>query len=456
MQTFVAKVAFLGFVNAVIISGIASLQHMDIAHYIARKTSAVSEGAYTRWIVRLAIGTIALSVVVMILADVMMRGFEREISQKIFGLWGHIHIYNAGLKRSYEMLPIHHDTKLYNAIKRIRRVRVEQLNPDGERSTVLYSKAGVRHIQRIIMLPAVLSRGDEFEGLYAKGIAEDFDTSFLARHLVRGKMLRIPTDTTPPREVLISSYTAQRLELDTGDYVVMYLVRKHREYPVKLQIVGIFNTGLREYDMKLAFVSMVFLQKALGWGPDQIGEYEVFVERFEDMDLISQYIYEEVLPLEMWSETVRERFPNIFEWLSLQTVNKRVILSLMLVVAVLNMMTMVLILILERAYMIGVLSTLGMKVHAIRRIFLYYGLRILIRGMIIGNVLATAIAYLQDKYHFIRLREEDYYLSYAPVWIDWWSIALINLMVLVVVGLFLWLPTWWVTKIQPTKILRFE
>ncbi len=456
MQTFVAKVAFLGFVNAVIISGIASLQHMDIAHYIARKTSAVSEGAYTRWIVRLAIGTIALSVVVMILADVMMRGFEREISQKIFGLWGHIHIYNAGLKRSYEMLPIHHDTKLYNAIKRIRRVRVEQLNPDGERSTVLYSKAGVRHIQRIIMLPAVLSRGDEFEGLYAKGIAEDFDTSFLARHLVRGKMLRIPTDTTPPRQVLISSYTAQRLELDTGDYVVMYLVRKHREYPVKLQIVGIFNTGLREYDMKLAFVSMVFLQKALGWGPDQIGEYEVFVERFEDMDLISQYIYEEVLPLEMWSETVRERFPNIFEWLSLQTVNKRVILSLMLVVAVLNMMTMVLILILERAYMIGVLSTLGMKVHAIRRIFLYYGLRILIRGMIIGNVLATAIAYLQDKYHFIRLREEDYYLSYAPVWIDWWSIALINLMVLVVVGLFLWLPTWWVTKIQPTKILRFE
>ncbi len=429
---------------------------MDVAHYIARKTSVVSEGAYTRWIVRLAIGTIALSVVVMILADVMMRGFEREISQKIFGLWGHIHIYNAGLKRSYEMLPIQHDTALYNAIKRIRRVRVEQLNPDGERSTVLYSKGGVRHVQRIIMLPAVLSRGDEFEGLYAKGIAEDFDTSFLARHLVRGKMLRIPTDTTPPRQVLISSYTAQRLELDTGDYVVMYLVRKHREYPVKLQIVGIFNTGLREYDMKLAFVSMVFLQKALGWGPDQIGEYEVFVERFEDMDLISQYIYEEVLPLEMWSETVRERFPNIFEWLSLQTVNKRVILSLMLVVAVLNMMTMVLILILERAYMIGVLSTLGMKVHAIRRIFLYYGLRILIRGMIIGNVLATAIAYLQDKYHFIRLREEDYYLSYAPVWIDWWSIALINLMVLVVVGLFLWLPTWWVTKIQPTKILRFE
>ncbi len=433
---------------------------MNVARYIASKTSVVNKSSFTYWIVRLAIGTVAVSLTVMILSDAMMRGFQEEISQKIFGFWGHIHVVNAGVHRSFDVLPIKHDTGVYRAIARLGQVRVDMSVSEGETNNVLgpavqQTKGGVRHIQRIGHLPGIITTKSYLEGIFAKGIAEDYDWSFLNKHLVKGEVFQT-VDSVPTKEALISSYTAHRLKLNVGDPMVVYFVRDKRQIPVKFHIVGIYNTGLEEYDKKFVIVDLKIIQKVLGWSSDQIGGYEIFVDNLSDLNLLNRYIYIDILPPDMWSETIKEKFPNIFEWLQLQGINERVILGLMLAISIINMMTTMLILILERTRMIGLLKALGMPDKRIRKVFLYYAAKILILGIFWGNVFGLGLAWLQKTFHIIKLNEADYYLSVAPIYLNPAIIIAINLMLLLVTLVFLWVPSWLVTRINPVKALVYE
>ncbi len=433
---------------------------MNISRYIATKTSVVNKASFTYWIVRLAVGTVAISLTVMILSDAMMRGFQREISQKIFGFWGHIHVVSAGVRRSFDVIPIKHDTAIYNAIQHLEQVRIDMSISSDEKNNTLgpavrQTKGGVRHIQKIAHLPGIITTKEFLEGIFAKGVAEDYDWGFLKKHIVEGRVLNI-RDTATTRNVLVSSYTAHRLKLKVGDPMIVYFVRKKRQVPVKFHITGIYNTGLEEYDKKFIIVDLKVLQKILQWREDQIGGYEIFIDNLDDLDLLNRYIYIEILPPDMWAETIKEKFPSIFEWLQLQGINERVILGLMLAISIINMMTTMLILILERTRMIGLLKALGMPDRRIRKVFLYYAAKILIWGMIWGNILGFGLAWLQKTFHIIRLNEADYYLSVAPVSLDLWVILLINLMLLGVTLLFLWIPSRLVMRINPVKALLYE
>ena len=219
---------------------------------------------------------------------------------------------------------------------------------------------------------------------------------------------------------------------------------------------GIYKTGLEEYDRLFALADIRQVQRLLGWSENEVGGFEVFIDDIDDLTAITDYIYFQVLPNNLYAETIREKFSEIFDWLDLQDINEGVILTLMVLVAIINMMTALLILILERTNMIGTLKALGASNWGIRKIFLYYAGYIIVMGLFWGNLIAVTLGLLQERFGFIRLSEENYYLSVAPVELNLWSILLVNAGTLLVILIFLILPSYLVTRISPVKAIRFN
>jgi len=197
-------------------------------------------------------------------------------------------------------------------------------------------------------------------------------------------------------------------------------------------------------------------QKMLDWTEDDISGLEIFLDEIADLDIINEYIYQDIVPGRIYTETISKKFPSIFEWLKLQDINEDLLLWLMIIVAVINMITALLILILERSHMIGLLKALGSTNWQVRKIFIYNAAYIIFFGLVIGNILGLGICYLQDKTHFITLDEANYYLSYAPVLFQWKNILMINLGCFLITIIFLILPTYLITRISPIKVLRFD
>ena len=233
-------------------------------------------------------------------------------------------------------------------------------------------------------------------------------------------------------------------------------MRNNTQQEKVFSVCGIYKTGLEEYDKKFAIVPLAEVQKLLGWSENQVAGFEVFVNDLDNVNKINEYIYKEIIPSDLISQTIREEQPAIFDWLDLQDVNERVILLLMLAVCIINMITVLLILILERTKMVGVLKSMGAGNGIVQRIFLIYGIIIVGVGVLAGNILGLGLVWLEGKFRFIKLTEADYYLSYAPVQFDWMRILSINIGTWVLTALFLLLPTFLILKITPVKALRFK
>ena len=224
----------------------------------------------------------------------------------------------------------------------------------------------------------------------------------------------------------------------------------------KLKVCGIYRTGLEEYDQKFALVDMRLLQGVLQWTPEQVTGLELFSNRLSDVEKINEFIYNEILPTEIYSETIRSKYPNIFEWLSLQDINKRFILGLILLVCIINMATTLLILILERTHMIGILSTLGLGQWNQRKIFIRYGVKLLVKGMLYGNIIGLGLCFIQWKWKFIKLSEADYYLDHAPISFNPTLLIFLNLVFFITITISLLVPSYFVSKIRPVNALKFR
>ena len=225
---------------------------------------------------------------------------------------------------------------------------------------------------------------------------------------------------------------------------------------LRFTVGGLYRTGLEEYDTQFAIVDVRVLQEILGWGPEQISGVEVVLADARDTEAMARQIYLEVVPAEFYAESVRQRFPGIFEWLDLQDLNEYVVIGLMAVVCVINMITALLILILERTSMIGVLRTLGMGGPALRGIFLRFASRVLLRGLLWGNVVGLALCAIQAGTGVFKLSEENYYLSTAPIRVNWVMVLGLNLGTFLLVMATLVLPAMLVTRVDPVKTIRFD
>ncbi len=395
----------------------------------------------------------------MILASALINGFKKEISQKIFDFWGHIQITDAFITPSFEAIPIEYDPDLIDSLYDIDHVYYgEQREVFGIRINsrrTKRTKGGVRLAYRYVQYPGVITANDDFEGLILKGVGEDFNPDFFQEYLVEGRGISL-SDSTPTTEITISQITANRLHLSVDQQVIIHFIRDGRQIPRRFQVVGIYKTGLAEYDRKIAFVHLDHLQRVLQWNPNQVSGVEILLDDIDDLNVINDYIYQDVLPPEIYTQTVRERSSSIFDWLDLQNINETIILSLMLIVCVVNMITTMLILILERTNMIGILKALGSNNWQVRQIFVRQSSRILIRGLLMGNILGITLGFLQKHFELVKLREEDYYLAVAPIQFDIPMIILINIGTLIVTILFLILPSYLISRISPSKAIRFS
>lgn len=406
---------------------------MNIAYFFARRMAFNSGGSFSRFIIRLAMVAVACSVAVMVVTTAVVNGFQQEISRKTFAFWGHIHISNLDLNNSYEDIhPISTDQTFYPSLGK---------------------QAGFKHIQVYARKAGIAKTNDEIEGLMLKGIGKDYNWAEISPFMVAGKPITMP-DTTASNDILISQTTAHRLKLKVGDKLTIYFVDKPPRVR-RFDIAGIYNTGLAEYDEQYALIDIRQIQRLNAWQDDQVGGFEVFINDVNQLDTLTDQIYY-TIPNQLNAESMKEVNPNLFQWLDLQNMNKHVLLTLMTVMAIINMITTLLILILDRTNMIGILKALGASNWTIQKIFLYNAAYIISLGVLIGNVIGLGICWLQKTFHLIQLPPESYYLSVAPVAIDWLLILLINIATLFICVLALIIPSILVTRVNVIKAIRFK
>lgn len=418
---------------------------MKYEPWIAGRLMASGGGGFTRVILWIATGAVGLSVAVMIVSLALMAGFKHEITKKMFGFWGHIHISDPRTIRSYEALPFDYDTALVRSISDIERVEFG----DEKKMT---SEGGVYHVQAYIYLPGIITHEEQMEGIILKGIGEDYNWQNINQYRDSGEAwTSIKED-----EIIISHVTANRLRLKVDDKFIIYFVREGQQLPRRFTVKGIYRTGLEENDARFALASIHRVRNILGWQPNQVSGLEIAIDNIDDLDMITEYIYQEEIPRHLYAENIREKFPSLFEWLQLQDINTIVIIGLMLAVAIINMITALLILILERTQMIGILKSIGARDASIRQVFLWFAIFITIGGILIGNILGLGLAWLQYKFRFIKLDEADYYLDYAPVLVQPWHLVVINLGALLLIGLCLIAPSYLVSKINPIRTIHFN
>jgi lipoprotein-releasing system permease protein len=372
----------------------------------------------------------------MLLATVMVNGFTYEISRKIFGFWGHIHIHHFDNNNSFEDIPISRD---------------QNFMPK------LMQEPGVTHIAPYATKSGIIKTTDEIEGVVMKGIDATYPLEDIGSFLREGR-LPVLDSAEASRDLLLSTTTARRLRIGVGDKVIVYFVRSDRPMPVgrRFEVCGLYNTGLEEYDRQFALADMRIVQQVNGWDSSEVSGFEVRLSNTDQIQAMGEKVYYEYIPKELYSETIYEMNPNIFEWLQLQKTNEYIILGLMLLVAILNMVTALLILILDRTRMIGLLKALGAGNGQLRAVFLYNAAFIVLQGLLLGNLIGIGLATLQKYGQMIKLPEESYYLSVAPVRFDWTEIAIINICCIVLCMLALLLPARIVAGISPLKAIRFS
>jgi lipoprotein-releasing system permease protein len=413
---------------------------MDVSKFIAARSFASFRKSNTKSIIRLSILATSLSLAVMIISQSILNGFQKEIANKVFGFWGHIHVTDIQTTRSIEPFMI----KLSDSLKQ----EIANMKIPGETETP------IRHLQTFLIFPTIAASKSEFEGLFLKGVGEDFDWHFFSSFLLRGRIIQKSDSLT--REILLSEQTANRLSVDTGESLILNFIVDEAPVKRKIKVVGIYNTGLGEYDKKFALLDINFLQQLLNKQPDEVTGIEIFCKDILKADQINDYLHEEFLPSNWISETIRLKHPAIFEWLSLQSLTRNFILLLILAVCIINMSTTTMILIFERTHMIGVLTVLGMKRWFQQKIFIRYAAKILLSSMIIGNIFGFGLILLQKQFKLIKLHESDYYLSYAPVDLSILPILILNILFFTCILLFLLLPTIIVQSIQPVNAVKFR
>ena len=428
---------------------------MNFPFFIAKRVAGSGQKSFARLIIRIAIAAVALSITVMILATSLIKGFKSEISGKMFGFWGHIHITSIQQTTTFEPIPISRNQPFLSRLKDVKNVPIAEPDFSDKIRQKKVTNGGVRHVQVYATKAGIIKTKDNFEGIVLKGIGDDFDWSFVEQNLIEGRKINL-CSTDSCHDILISQSTANRLDIKTGAKFIVHFVQNNVQEQRLFQVCGIYKTGLEEYDKKFALVDIAHIQNLLGWKEDQIAGFEVFTDDLKDLETIQSYIYTELIPNYLSSQTIRSEEPAIFDWLDLQDVNETVILILMLVVSIINMVTALLILILERTNMIGTLKSLGTTNWRVQQIFLYYGALIIVVGLVIGNIVGLGLGWLEQKFKFIHLSEVDYYLSYAPIHFDFWTILALNIGTLIITTLFLLLPTFMILSITPVKAIRFK
>lgn len=411
---------------------------MKVAGFIANRIAFNQQKTFSRFIIRLSVVATVISVVVMILALSFANGFQEAVSQKIFSFWGHIRIQEKQPDKAIitEEIPINKNDTLVSDI--LQNPQVKSIHPFATRY-------------------AILKTQEDIEGVLVKGLDSTYDFNNLAPFIRQGRPIHF-NDSSFSREILVSEYTASRMKLKVNDSLIIYFIMPgENPRPRKIIITGIYKTGIEEYDRLFAIGDIKLIQKLNNWLPTEVGGYEIFLANYKAIDTTTSELYNmESFPGTWDAISVKKISPNIFDWLNMQDMTRNVLILIMVIVAVINLITCLLILVLERVRMIGILKSLGATDWTVQKIFLRHSLIITITGILTGAAIALTLLWLQQETGFIKLKEDAYYLSTAAVKIVWWQIAVVCGATLAVSLAIMMIPSLLVRKIQPVKAIQFR
>ncbi|OJX88285.1 MAG: ABC transporter permease [Paludibacter sp. 47-17] len=412
---------------------------MNVEYFIAKRIHFRQDRKnVSRPAVRIAIIGIAIGLAVMLLTISIVLGFKQEIRNKTIGFGGHIQLTNFDTNNSYEMLPVQLSDSLLDSLRSI---------------------PGVGTVSAFATKPGIIKTSSAFQGIVLKGVGPDFDARFFKNNITEGEFIE-PGDSLR-NEAVISQHMARLFQLKTGDSFYTYFIQdqvRARRFTVK----GIYSTNFIEYDKLFILTDLRQIQQLSGWNEHQAGGYELRITDFDQLDKINDKVYSIVSPVVLddgssyYTRTIREINPQIFAWLDLLDINVWVILALMLAVAGFNMISGLLILILERTSMIGILKSIGSTNWSVRRIFLYHSLFLIGKGMMWGNIAGLALITLQYFTGIIPLDPEAYYVNTVPVLYHWPLFIVLNIGTLLVSVAMMIGPSYLITKILPAKIIRYE
>lgn len=409
---------------------------MRLSFFIARRLALTRQKAFSGFIIRLAMAATALSVAVMIVALSFANGFQQVITQKVFSFWGHIRVQQS-LQPGHgitEEIPINRDPEVEK--KLLANSSISSVEPYAGKSAILMSDAGI-------------------ESVLLKGIDSSFRTDRVKGFLSEGKMFSFPGEGYS-KNIVLSKRMADRLMLQTGDSLLVFFFREDGTRSARrLSVSGIYHTGIDEYDRNIALCDINLIRRLNNWEQGRIAAYEVFLKDPRQTPAVSRRIYEE-LPQGWYSKGIDEIFPNIFDWLGLQEQIRNILLAITMAVAIANLITCLIILVLERTRMTGLLKALGTPDKDIREIFLFNTAYIAGAGILIGIVFGLLICWLQEKTGFIQLNEEAYFMKTARAYVIWWQVLAIAIISFLICMISLVIPSYLIRKINVIKAIQFR
>lgn len=406
---------------------------MNFEYFIAKRIiSKKQTGTFTRPIIRIAILSIILGLSVMIVSIAIVTGFQNEIRSKVIGFGSHIQVVNYDNNNSLETSPVNRNADFIETIKS---------NPE------------IKHIQVFGKKAGIIKTDDQIEGVILKGIDKDFDWSFFKDKIIEGAALEI-TDSVKSNDVMISKHLASKLKLKLDDDFLMYFIQDPPRMR-KFRIIGIYETGLKELDEKFILGDIKHIQKLNNWDSSSVSGFEITIHDFDKLDEIAYFVYENI-GYNLDTRSIKDLYPQIFDWLELQDMNVIIILALMILVAGINMISTLLILILERTNMIGILKAMGTQNWSVRKIFLYNATYLIGKGLLWGNIFGIAVCLIQKHFEVIKLPQDSYYVDTVPINFDWINFLFVNLGTLAICLLMLIIPSYIITRVTPVKAIRFN
>ena len=411
---------------------------MNYELFIAKRIIAAKQhkSSISSPIIKIAIIAISLGIIIMMIAIATGIGLQQKIREKLSGFNGHIQITNFDNNYSEITLePVSKNQEFYPEFKSIENI---------ENVQVFATKAGIIRTET------------DFEGIIFKGVSEDYNWDFFKEYLIEGELPNFSEDVST--DVLISQEISNRLQINLGDSFNVFFVKEDPSKAPWLRVVkavGIYNTGFQDFDENFVIADIRNVQKMNRWSENEVGGFEVLISNFDEIEVKSKEVYAETAST-LNTQSVIEKYPAIFEWINLFDNNIYLIIAIMVLVAGINMITALLVLILERTQMIGILKALGASNVSIRKVFLYNAGYLIIRGLFWGNLIGLSVLLLQKYTGIITLDPETYYVTNVPVYLNFNYIFFLNIGTLLLCLLMLIIPSIVISKISPVKSIKFE
>lgn len=406
---------------------------MNLSYFLARRISREQKDGFASTIHTIAIVTMTVGLAASIVSFLIMEGFQSTVKNRIYSFSANILITKLSLSNSMEEQPFPYKINLYTNTDRF---------PE------------IRHVQEFSHKAGLIKADDEVLGIVLKGVGKSFDTKAFQSNLNEGAFLHFP-DSGYTREVVISRIIADKINAKTGDEITIHFFQNPPRFR-RLKVAGIYETNLADYfDNKVIIGDLRLIQRLNDWPDSVAGGLEVYVHDINRIDETYRKIGEG-MDFDLFIEKVSDKYSQVFEWLGLVSRQVNILLGIILIVISVNMISVILILVMERTQMIGILKAVGAPDSTIRSVFVYQGVHLITRGLLWGNLLGLGLCYLQDKFRIIQLNPHDYYMSYVPITWDWVTIIVLNLLIFAVVTLVLLMPAAIVSRINPIKAIRFD